>query len=43
VETTRLAGIVWEEFDEHGAWQMKLANELRAAKYEIDLNRLIGS
>jgi predicted nucleotide-binding protein len=36
-----ILGVVWEEFDERGAWQMKLANELRAAKYEIDLNKII--
>jgi predicted nucleotide-binding protein len=33
-------GIVYEEFDKHGGWEIKLARELRASGYEIDMNKL---
>lgn len=35
-------GIVWEVFDTHGAWQNKLARELRAAGFSIDAELLLG-
>ncbi len=35
-------GIVWEVFDPHGAWQSKVARELRAAGFSIDAVRLLG-
>lgn len=31
-----ILGIVWEKFDEEGAWKMKLARELDDAGFEID-------
>jgi predicted nucleotide-binding protein len=34
-----ILGVVWEELDPHGAWQIKLAKELEAANYEFDLNK----
>lgn len=33
-------GVVYIELDAHDAWQTKLAKELRAAEYVVDLNRL---
>jgi predicted nucleotide-binding protein len=36
-----ILGLVWEEFDAHGAWELKLAKELRAAEYDIDLNKVM--
>jgi predicted nucleotide-binding protein len=33
-------GVVYQTFDESGAWRFKLALELRAAGYAVDLNRL---
>jgi predicted nucleotide-binding protein len=38
-----ILGVVWEELDQHGAWQMKLAKELDAAKYEVDWNKVMHS
>ena len=35
------AGVVWEELDEAGAWKTKLARELNAAGYKIDLSKLM--
>jgi predicted nucleotide-binding protein len=32
-------GIVWEPFDQHGAWKQKLANELEDAGFEIDYQK----
>lgn len=29
-------GIVWEPFDDHGAWKTKLAKELAGVGYDID-------
>lgn len=34
-------GIVWEVFDPHGAWQSKLARELRAAGFLFDTELLL--
>jgi predicted nucleotide-binding protein len=31
-----ILGIVWEPFDEHGAWKRKLAKELEDAGFRID-------
>jgi predicted nucleotide-binding protein len=31
-----ILGIVWEPFDEHGAWKQKLAKELDDAGFKID-------
>jgi hypothetical protein len=31
-----IIGIVWEAFDEHGAWKVKLAKELEAADFTIE-------
>lgn len=33
-------GIVWETFDEHGGWKMKVAGELQEAGYKIDFSKL---
>jgi predicted nucleotide-binding protein len=36
---TDFAGIVWEQLDHGGAWKPRLAQELRAAGFDIDLNK----
>jgi hypothetical protein len=33
-------GVVWVPLDAHDAWKYKLAKELRAARFSIDLNRV---
>ncbi|GIP14381.1 hypothetical protein J40TS1_00230 [Paenibacillus montaniterrae] len=35
-----LQGVLWERIDENGAWEYKVAKELRAAGYEVDMNKL---
>jgi predicted nucleotide-binding protein len=35
-----VVGVVYESFDAGGAWRFKLATELRAAGYTVDMNRL---
>ena len=35
-----LSGVVYTPFDDHGAWAMKLVNELKAAGYNVDANHL---
>ena len=35
-----ILGVLWEELDDRGGWQLKLAEELKAAGYEIDLNKV---
>lgn len=35
------SGVIWIRMDTEGAWQFKLARELRAAGFEIDLNKLV--
>jgi predicted nucleotide-binding protein len=35
-----IVGIVWEVFDEHGAWKGKIAKELEAAKFVIDWGKV---
>jgi predicted nucleotide-binding protein len=37
-----IVGVVYEPFDPGGAWRFKLATELRAAGYTVDLNRLVS-
>ena len=34
-------GVLWTLIDDAGAWQMKLAKELAAAGFDIDLNKLL--
>lgn len=34
------AGVVWEPFDDHGGWKVKLCRELEAAGYDIDWKKL---
>ena len=38
-----LAGIVYEEYDDKNAWQIKIAQDMKAAGLNIDLNSLQGS
>ena len=33
------SGVVFVPMDDHGAWQTKLATELKAAKLDVDLNK----
>ncbi len=35
-----LSGVVYTPFDSHGAWEMKLLKELKAAWYNVDANHL---
>jgi predicted nucleotide-binding protein len=35
-----ILGVVWEPLDQHGAWKLKLASELKAAKYDIDWSKV---
>jgi predicted nucleotide-binding protein len=35
-----ILGVLWESLDDHGGWQLKLAKELQAAGYEVDLNKV---
>ena len=34
------SGVLWIGMDSEGAWQFKLARELKAAGIKVDLNRL---
>lgn len=36
-----ILGVVWTEYDPNGGWQRGLANELQAAGYEIDWNKVM--
>jgi predicted nucleotide-binding protein len=38
-----ILGIVWEPLDHHDAWELALAKELRAAKYDFDWNKGAGA
>ncbi len=38
---TDFAGVVWEPFDPSGGWKAALARELRAADFEVDLNKAL--
>ncbi len=35
-----ISGIVYTNFDEHGAWKLSIARELRSAGYDIDFNNI---
>jgi len=35
-----ILGVLWEPLDDHGGWQLKLAKELQAAGYDVDLNKV---
>ncbi len=35
------SGVLWIQIDTAGAWQLKLARELKAAGIELDLNKLL--
>jgi predicted nucleotide-binding protein len=37
---TDFAGGLYQEFDDTGAWRYELGRELKAAEYDIDLNKL---
>jgi len=37
-----ISGIIYINFDENGAWQNKIAIEMRNAGYNIDMNRLLS-
>ena len=39
---TDFAGVVWEQFDQGGAWKTALARELKATGYSIDWNKVMG-
>jgi predicted nucleotide-binding protein len=36
-----ILGLVWENLDDSGAWQTRLAKELQAAGYDIDWNKVM--
>jgi len=38
-----ILGIAWTAFDQHGAWQIALAKELKDAGYNIDLNKILAA
>jgi len=35
-----ILGVIWQDMDNVGAWQLRVAREMQAAGYNIDLNRL---
>ena len=35
------SGVLWIRMDGEGAWQLKLARELKAAGFAVDLNKLV--
>jgi predicted nucleotide-binding protein len=35
-------GVLWEKFDMSGGWKLALARELRAARFEVDGNKVVG-
>ncbi|MFV1949401.1 MAG: TIR domain-containing protein [Anaerolineales bacterium] len=35
------SGVLWIRIDPEGAWQLKLAREIKAAGFEVDLNKLM--
>jgi len=37
---SELAGVVWENMDDHGAWKLALARELQAAGHQIDWTKI---
>lgn len=36
-----ISGVVYEDMDNNGAWKLKVAKELKAAGYQIDMNNII--
>jgi len=36
-----ISGIVYVQLDDHGAWKIQLAKEMRSAGYQIDMNKVI--
>jgi predicted nucleotide-binding protein len=40
--TSDYQGVVLEELDAGGAWKYRLAEELKAAGYDVDMNRVAG-
>jgi len=38
---TDFAGVIWEPFDEHGAWKQVLVRELKASGFEVDASKAI--
>lgn len=39
---TDLAGVIWEFLDNAGGWKQSLARELKAARFEIDWNKVMA-
>lgn len=39
--TDLLDGVLYIPFDDHGAWRLRLARELKGAGFEVDINRAI--
>ena len=37
---TDTSGIIYISIDNHNAWQLQIAKEMRKAGYEIDLNKI---
>jgi predicted nucleotide-binding protein len=35
------SGVLWIRMDAASAWQFKLAREIKAARFDIDLNKLV--
>lgn len=36
-----ISGVVYVPLDQHGAWRLSLAKELRTANYPVDMNRVV--
>jgi predicted nucleotide-binding protein len=36
-----ISGVVYVPLDQHGAWRVALAKELRTARYPVDMNRVV--
>jgi predicted nucleotide-binding protein len=36
-----LSGLIYKPVDDGGAWKFELAKELRAAKIEVDMNKIV--
>lgn len=42
VETPNdISGVVYVSMDEHGAWKLSLAKEMRSSGYDVDMNKII--
>ncbi|MEQ1266957.1 TIR domain-containing protein [Acinetobacter pittii] len=35
-----LSGVIYEQYDASGSWQYRIAKEMKAQGYDIDLNKL---